>query len=1309
MIEKIDNFLVIINTTIHIKGILGTVINDTCIEANNSLHILNYNKKEISETFINNQIYNIAKEKNANENDLKNKIILIENLSKDFNSINDYCKKLTDKDFLIILGGERLIPFKENELLIDTKYSDVRLQFHSLDKENWEGLASKVDELFVFYQNKLNGIIFVLDVYENCVDVIKKSFDMFNSMSVCSFTLTGDKNDEYIKMQEYLITQINENNLSDFLNILKEYKNKLKESHYNYLKSVAYIKNGDRENATNLLEKEIDNFGNKEKLMLADLYTSLGREKESYNLLKYVYNNDKYEPGLFPAIFRCIENLETENIDVDWIKEALDVDNNNPAVLESVANYYNRKNRYNEASVIRRKIFSLCNDPLHELIARILDLFDNPPDDKNAESYIDQLIIKYPELKNESNYRLGRYFTDFRKSYYSGYCRLRNVDLDIKKDKAYEISLTKLELLKDIEKASKVLRNIKPFEKKEDSDKLEKERITLLLESIPILAFNDNGFHEWKDFIEKTYPEKEWKKIIFKELLLKFEKYNIINFDDLLPMSFFNKKENDIQEESLSLKDAILFLKHIKSGDVNKSQKELEDAIIGTLKLTELKRTQEEKYWIRYYSSLCYSVFGKHQEANNHALTILQLANKEITDISEIRKYIMLGLMAWGNSQYRIGNQIEGILCTLCAIELCIEINEVYPLFEEGKNILFRFIMDNKEIFENINQDIVINFFDKVKTNNEYELISILMMSEKWDKIYDLLSRYFEANNENNTEWVINLNHLIQACMKLNKKEEACKFIIKYKDIAISILEKRLDVRYKVLQFWAEILFFNIKNNIFDNYKIVTELLEIAIVDVEKRRAVYHKSERAAIGDSATDLYKFYLYIQILFFNLKDITEEERKNIRIKIEQTFLNLLPRSINEQKEYHKNKKITNELYNIENEYKQLYDEIRIMGQLGNNQSESYQEKAKKINDLLAILVKDHPYYSPLQKYNSIDFDRIKINLIEGELFYHFINTKFGIIFVIISKEYEEINFFSTKSDIKIDDYVNCLGYSLQEDKLNTTEIIKICDLLSQAFYFPVLKYIEEKKEIKKLYVISDFKLSFFSINLLRTNDKWLVQNIDSLINLIDYNVLIKKEEIIDYENKVIIKLLGNPNDNAMKKIKHLIKNFGNNDINVIIKDDFNNDVSDITEICSLKKARAIIIIGHGVPDPNSDIIRGAMSIEGNNEIISIDEIADLGKYAENLLIISCSGGVPFEGQVETNTGIWGSILEKPLSNIVMCKWDVPVIETIKMIKIIINNLKENEWDLSKSLVIAQKELMQDGINPSKWAGLEYWKNY
>lgn len=58
--------------------------------------------------------------------------------------------------------------------------------------------------------------------------------------------------------------------------------------------------------------------------------------------------------------------------------------------------------------------------------------------------------------------------------------------------------------------------------------------------------------------------------------------------------------------------------------------------------------------------------------------------------------------------------------------------------------------------------------------------------------------------------------------------------------------------------------------------------------------------------------------------------------------------------------------------------------------------------------------------------------------------------------------------------------------------------------------------------------------------------------------------------------------------------------------------------------------------------------------------------------------------------------------------MCKWDIPVDPTIKLLDIMINNLPIYEWNLPRALVEAQKEMVNLIADPSAWAGLEYWLN-
>lgn len=83
------------------------------------------------------------------------------------------------------------------------------------------------------------------------------------------------------------------------------------------------------------------------------------------------------------------------------------------------------------------------------------------------------------------------------------------------------------------------------------------------------------------------------------------------------------------------------------------------------------------------------------QLANDHALTILQLSSR-INDYHEREVTKILGLVAWGNSQYRLGNHIEGLSSLISVIPFALKLSLIQPLMDSS-NIITRWVLEHAD------------------------------------------------------------------------------------------------------------------------------------------------------------------------------------------------------------------------------------------------------------------------------------------------------------------------------------------------------------------------------------------------------------------------------------------------------------------------------------------------------------------------------------------------------------------------------------------------------------------------------------
>lgn len=962
------------------------------------------------------------------------------------------------------------------------------------------------------------------------------------------------------------------------------------------------------------------------------------------------------------------------------------------------------KGKYKDASQAMRQLYKESQNPYYELEARIFDLMDNPPKNMNdAESYIDSFIYNNPSLKNKANYMLGEYFLKYRQSYYLGYKRFKLVPININTLESVSVLKRKIEILQDVDKASKALRKLKPYSKIADANILGQERMAVLIEAISTFALLDKGYLYWEDFIENI-PDNSWKPFLSDYLIYQIDKLKDLPIDNLIEKSYITKINLQISEDFIlkTDSDAIFALRGIKGGlsDVNNIEK-VESCINGALAFVENNGNKINILWTRYYASIIFSTMGLNQKANDIAITQLYLAGKYSDKNKKLA--LALGLIAFGYSQYRIGNQVEGLACVITAIDFCIELEEILPLIEDCLNIIFRFIIDNNALFNDKKIKIEL-LFDKWAPYIKSGEINQCLIKGDNQTLYKYLHQKVAEFKIKNSDWASMLTNLIGTCYKLNNLEEAVKLILlNYKE-AIPLLTTRRDLRAQILLIWSELLYQNLtENNFIDIYNIILELLNIAADDVEYQRNVFHKKERAYVGDKNRNVYLFYLEVLSALTKFKNIPIHESK-YREEVKKIIPKLLPRSIIEQKKYNCSKNIVStEFIELEQEYYNLFSEIQFkLNQ--NNVTEKDKKKINRFQELDEYLKMYHPYYKSLNNIEDYNLEQVKENLKPNDVLYQFIKTQHGIFTLILTNKKEFINFdFIESTEYQnINKNLELLSYNLINGIDNNFR--ECCQFLSSIFYKDLLNYTKEHK-IDKLYILSDSTIGFFSPNLVYYNDFWLIKNVKSINNIIDYNAITKEANNRVYNDVIIGKSFGKNSDSAILLTCEWLNKKNKTDIIGITN--LSDDIKDLTSICEKKNPKILILFAHGIMDANSNFQDGSIAIQGNNKSIKIETILNKCNSFQNLILISCRGGKSFINQIESSSGIWNNILEQPIHNIILCRWDVPVKSTLEILDIIIKYITEENCNLSEALIKAQVEVFGK-YDFQEWAGLEFWNN-
>lgn len=1311
---EMDNFTIVIDISGNKLTSTVLFISKVAKYVKNKIHVINFTEENVKEYFSINE--NKSAEFIENTKHIVGKLVFADRPVKKIDWVKEYISKLSVEDFVILNGAERLLGYKETTPILKADYLDLQTQVHFLNDENWAVLAHELELIYGEYQNSIQGLITNIFADSTCSEIIQNELEESENMSIIVSDATN-RNEDYEILQRELITKLSKMNLSESLKEIELNRSRLGDKTYIYICAMAYYNHGDFSKAIDLLEQNYQDLLNEAKLVLADMLTVTNQRSRAADILNELFIQDKFLKDLFPALLRLYSSSNNYEEHLKWLEIALDFDPDNPAVIELNANRLNKEKKNDLAAFEFRKLRKMLNKPYYELIARINDIIHNDQmSNSDIGNYIHDFVNLNPDLKNEAYYRLAKYFIDFKDSYFMAYDVIKKCSFGPNDPRAVDLIKLRLDILSDDKKASKALRDLKIHKKNSDAIKLNNERANELIRCIDILATEQNGYLFWRKFLDNSQSDAAWKASLSLKLKSMINHLSTLNMEILLGRSWISEINNsdliyelgdDIREKSSEvIATSIEILRHIKSGDIELSSKfeDINELVKTMNTISEVIGDNVFRLWCRYYLSIIASISGKHQDSNNLALSIFEFYNRVDTELQDLCLY--LGMIAWGNSQYRLGRHSEGIACIMASARYIEITNEVYPFLEEGVNLIGRYLLDEVGKINSVDFESWSNFNEQFGSKN-------LAFKHIWKSIYleddgivEILKDRIENVERIDANWAGDVVNLVGAYAKENDFDSAVKYIIRYHKKAIPALVGRKDIRYRVLHNWAHIVF--LKSKTLDDFLIALELIEQADQDIDEKRKVSHKEERASIGTSADEIYRFYIQICSILIGLHDIPEFLRVVMIEKLEKVLPKFSPRSIIEQKDYYCNRMITQEAKELKVKLENAQEEYNGIFAGNSNDTDLLSEKAEIIQSLTEQLKKIHPHYMELKDYPSTKLDDICSFLNDDEIFYQYIITPICVTNIIVSSS--SVRIIPTILDIGNTD-VTQLGIEFSNLVQSSTvaqfknrSIDNVSEEISLLVAATLSDYVAKNK-VKRIYCMPDFKLGMFPLAAVNIETKFLIDTVDSIINIVDYRVLQK-----DRNKGIIIKasnrIFGNSNDSELIKIDRWLKKNCSDSL-IIIEND-SDEIDNLDSTSTIDGVNTIVIYAHGVPDPISSHIDGAKGLEGKKKIIDLSEIIEKVKALDNLFLISCSGGSPAYNNVENSTGTWASIFEMFSGNILSCKWDVPTNQTIELMAEIFAQTTDNCLSIDEALIIAQRKLKDNKNSLNAWAGIEYWIN-
>ncbi|BCN30126.1 tetratricopeptide repeat protein [Anaeromicropila herbilytica] len=1197
-------------------------------------------------------------------------IIEINHPHMNFDFLDNFILNNCENQFIMVIGINRFISYKKTSD-ITVNIMDSQLQLHHSENIDWVNFVNHLDKLFSYVNGKSSWLTVVYND-ENLIDraveiVTELSFDLKTfDIAADHFTYTdSDRNILYNKLFE----QIELNNECDFLNLIEKNKSSISDEHIVKLNSYFHLANNDYINAIYALETLPDDSNLANKFLLGTLYNRTGCTDKAFSLYQDIYSKDKFYPNLINEIILSLEHCGDEIKLFEWIEKGLELNPDDILVLTHLGNYYSRNAMYLKAAKTWAKLYELTYEPFNNLLREINILLS---DIKNTSMeiiklWLDEKIVQYAQFKDEIYYRIGLIIYDEKRKDDS----LPFFEKVISK---FDNSITYNTSLKIVELHH---RKCFRFTKKEISDQEALGFIEVLINNIVTLTYGSKTVYIWSKYIENTYSYSTWKKylneLLFKYLCIWEEKV----FDDDHNKTILNINEN--------------------------SELESKFEIIGKMYMPNLESCSlDERLLLMLVQAQTEASKGNLQMSNDVAFTFFKLSHDLNNEYKNVA--ISFGLLSWSNTCFKIGAVVEGILSFIAAMNQGININEYYLAMKFYMINIFEYLYDSSnDLFLNSEQK---KLLERYFTLLDYPKSLFFSITKEYDKVLEVESKeitnFINLKKKFNTQLIINfkdndfnyilhIDNLINSYFMSGNIKNAIFYIDTFYSTLLLNLSEHQDVLHKFVIRWAEIYAMD------SNFDKSIELLSQAVDAIEKLRRVSHKSERSFLGSELDKTYR-----KILLLLCRKNGSKKDFVLNLSCVNAIINLIPKSIIEQKYQNYTVFLNDDLIVKEKRYNQLFNIIENM----NNKTLSnpnYKEKVEEFLFLKDILEKNHPNYKPLPTYCLINntennsFLSISAKLEEGEIFYRNVLVGEFILHVTVTNHMQQV--VTEKIDLsmlsilqkKLDNFINASIYELEKEV--ETEYTDLFEEISCTLFKPL---IEQLVDFSTLYYMPDLTLTHITPNFLRTKGKWIIETLNNIELVIDYNDIGKTKFNTSQETECNY-FVSDSSIGLLPSIKKTLSSIGY----------FKEVLPRSGNIIVDKQLKTFVLAAHGISNQFGEEYYGAKNISlSKKKQVDLSEFINIYSNIDNMIVLACSGGTPTEDRIECDNGVWASLFNKDIKFILYCKWDVSTKHTNLMLSEILGFMNNSDVLLSEALIKAQRNFTS--INPVLWAGLEVWKN-
>lgn len=1228
------------------------------------------------------------------------------------------------KEYLVVDGAELLIDSFEGEETIVRQFSDLNLHVWEEGQLAWASLVEVTRKL----QQSLGPtkLVLIINAGEEAESTVQEHFQEKDDVRV--IIVKSPNGADSLQVRRDLLFAIKTMDLDEALAEIKTRQDALPQHEIERFRAFAHIRHGGRSKAMEYLESILPHLSSNDQLLLAELYWSVNKWSAAFSIGRRLFDENRFTLGVTKILLKSLlgalrssevlDSVGDEEDVLDLVNTIVLVDSENPEVLDLAADCLDYLTKYTEAARLRRLLWNRTNEPIHECLARFLDLKEHPlPDRRSAEGYILEWADKYPDIKDRAFYWLGAYLRSHYDSTYKAFEYWAKVSRSLGSTSAYDAAVGRMMLLEDNIIAAQALR-LKDNEI--GREKLITRKTTELVQNMELLSTRDKGYLVWEDFLLKAYTAQTWKMALLGPIVDQIEVWNKSVTDDQISSSYLyrvSREALDSHDETNPMNYLHLLRElKVKNSPTIDDPAEIWKAIKMCLVHIDRNGDDLQKVWARYQDAILSSLHGRDQDAINQSLSLFHIANHGSSpSISQVSR--MLGFMALANAQYRLGQIVPGIACLVVGMRLSLELGELGAMFEEGRSLIHRFLLDEAVMPTLAQRDklAIQTFFDKFShgLNDLLASTNSAFLTHDFERIYATLHDTVYSQGVHDLEWAIHLTSFINACGQTNRIQEGRALILQHADQAIKLLSQRQDRLPNLILLWSQFLvhFDEESGQAIKCLRLARRLLRTGVEAVTGRRQTLHyRLERSHVSELHRELYLQYVEVLALVHTLQGFSAEESMSALQDLLTYLPHVNPRSILENRK--NQEEISDELIGLEREYRALFDEIS-----GLDHVDSHSELVIRYNNLHKELIERHPHYRALPTLPEYPISDIQHFLKDDELFVQYVVTRHGMVTLTMNQNEHNI----ALKLMPTGEYrarIRLLGQALQAMEVPTSEsketLRSLCAGLSVPIMGPLLDALSQmpgNEHDSTVYVCPDLSLEMFSSNLLATDESWLLEKVGRLVTVLDFVQLIErpKAQSVGKHLRTVVTTLGSQADNAVNKARSKILTWSHRP--TLSHIDLKNNNDEIETL--LKNSRqlspdVIVMIGHGLPDEISGPLSGATGILGFKHTIWGDDLRRLRGLAEHLVLLTCSSGAPYQGQVESSTGVWSAVLSENFYGVILCRWDVNVTATLELLDQMLSIQEQQPITLGETLAKAQRAMLRapQWAHPYYWAGLEYW---